>query len=165
MKKNTVLKILFIGIALFTLGCGNARESAATNEGAEAPSFMVTALDGKEVSFDTYLKKDPILLVFFATWCPPCRKEVPELIRLQGEYGAKGLKILAVSLDDSRSKVESFVKGKNITYTVFHDGNGTAGRLYNVLGIPTNILINKKGVITFRQHRLPSPKEIESVLI
>jgi peroxiredoxin len=163
MKKR-IYAIFIVFMILFTVGCDGVGATSSMNQGSQALDIAAVTLEGKPVQLSTYLKKEPVLLVFFATWCPPCRNEVPKLIELEQQYGSRGLKIIALSVDDSRDPVENFVKEKGISYTVWHDDGGKASNQYGVLGIPTNILIDKKGVIVYRQYALPTTKVIESVL-
>ena len=158
-----MLKLSYICCIILSLSCTNAT-GISGDKGTEALNFAATDLNGNPVAFGAFLGKEPIFLVFFATWCPPCRTEVSELVRINDEYTAKGLKVLAVSVDNSRTVLPGFIKETGINYTVWHDADKEAGRVYKIVGIPTNILIDRGGIITFRQHHPPSSKEIESIL-
>ncbi|MBI4335889.1 MAG: TlpA family protein disulfide reductase, partial [Candidatus Omnitrophica bacterium] len=98
---------------------------------------------------------------FWATWCPSCREEIPELRDLNKEYKDKGLKILAVDIGESQKKVDSFAKQQGIEYTILLDLDNRVANQYGVMGIPTNILIDKEGNIAYRgtspppEHLLP----------
>jgi len=148
---------------VISISCTNAT-ATPRGEGDLAANFTSSDMKGNPVSLGDYIGKDPMLLVFFATWCPPCSREVPDLNNINNEYSERGLKVVAVSLDNSRSVLPNFIQRNGINYTVWHDGNRTAAREYEVVGIPTNILINREGVISFRAHRTPSSKEIETML-
>jgi len=161
MKK--VLHLVVAGLIVLSCGCVQAG-SAGVFEGRAYQNFNAKDLDGKDVSLDQSIGDGPVLLVFFATWCPPCRKEVPELIKLNDEFKDKGLKIVATSLDNSVRVLPGFIKKNGINYTVWHDGEKAGATAYEVKGIPTNILIDSDGTIQFRGHHPPSKKEIESLL-
>ena len=90
--------------------------------------------------------KGKVLIVdFFATWCPPCRQEIPGFIALQNKYGAKGLSIVGISVDEGPiNVVESFAKEMGINYTVYHGGSTVAGK-YRIWAIPTTYIYDKQG--------------------
>lgn len=160
MKKAAAM--LLILMSCFSFLCPQVY-SAQANPGDTAPSFSAVDVDGNKKDFSEYLSKNaPIMLVFFATWCPPCRKEVPELVKIKKKYASQGLEMLAVSVDSSRKVLPRFIEKRGINYDVWQGGEGA--RIYNVVGIPTNILIDKNGKIAYRSHRPPSGKEIEKVL-
>ena len=90
--------------------------------------------------------KGKVLIVdFFATWCPPCRQEIPGFVALQNKYGAKGLSIVGVSVDEGPSSVvQSFAQEMGINYTVYHGGSDVAQH-YRVRAIPTTYIYDKNG--------------------
>jgi peroxiredoxin len=148
---------------MFSFGCADASQNNLF-VGKDATSFVAQDLDGKDVDLAKYIGKEPVLLVFFATWCPPCRKEVPELISINNMYKDQGLKLIATSLDNSAKVLPGFINKNKIDYTVLHDGNKEGQRAYQVQGIPTNILIDRSGVIKYFAYSPPSEKDIESLL-
>jgi peroxiredoxin len=91
-----------------------------------------------------------VLLNFWATWCPPCRKEVPSMVELYEKLKDKGFEIVAVSVDRSRSDVVSFVKEYNMNFTVLHDVDSAVSKQYGVFRYPETFIVDRKGVI--RQH-------------
>lgn len=112
-----------------------------------APSFVLTDLNGIETRLAD-LKGKLILLNFWATWCEPCRKEMPDLERLWQTYRHKGLVVLAVSEDggDTRS-VTRFVAKHRLSYTVSVDRDGELATRYQVSGLPATYLIDRQGNI------------------
>ncbi len=118
--------------------------------GTKAPNFTVPTLDGKSFTLKDCFKKPGkvVLLDIWATWCPPCRMEIPHLIKLQKKYANKGVVIVGVAIDADKGDVKSFAKKQKINYTVCHDPNAkTVGKSYQVQGIPATYIIDKKGVI------------------
>ena len=91
-----------------------------------------------------------VLLNFWATWCPPCRKEVPSMVKLYNQFKGKGFEIVAVSVDRSRDDVVKFVKEQNMTFTVLHDVDSTTAQGYGVFRYPETFIIDRNGKI--RQH-------------
>ena len=86
-----------------------------------------------------------LILDFFATWCPPCRQEIPGFVDLQNKYGAKGLSVVGISVDEGPSNVvENFSKEMGINYRVYHGGSDV-GSKYRIRAIPTTFIYNKQG--------------------
>jgi len=97
------------------------------------------------------LPEGKVMLVnFWATWCPPCRKEVPSMVKLYNNLKDKGFEIVAVSVDRGRSEVEQFVKDNDMNFTVLHDKNSEVAKQYGVFRYPETFIIDKKGIV--RQH-------------
>lgn len=117
--------------------------------GAKAPDFTLKDVSGKDVSLSSF-KGKPVLLNFWATWCPYCRKERAHLNALYKEYRDRGLIILSVSTDQSAAKVKEYLKQTPAEFTVLSDSSGTASSLYSVGGLPTSYLINRDGIIKHR---------------
>ena len=118
--------------------------------GTKAPTFTVPTIDGKSFTLKDCFKKPGkvVLLDIWATWCPPCRMEIPHLINLQKKYANKGVVFVGVAIDADKGDVKSFAKKQKINYTVCHDPNAkTVGKSYQVQGIPATYIIDKKGVI------------------
>ena len=136
--------------------------STTTAAFGQTQDFTLPSVTGQTHTLSQYQGKNPVLLVFFATWCPPCNREVPHLVDLQKTYGGRGLKILAVDVAESEDAVRQFVREKEINYTVLLDPKGETADQYHVNGIPTNILIDKNGEVKFEGHSIP--KNIEDVL-
>ncbi len=90
------------------------------------------------------------LLNFWATWCPPCRKEVPSMVKLYHQLKDKGFDIIAVSVDRSRDDVINFVQEYHMSFTVLHDANAQVSAQYGVFRYPETFIVDKNGVI--RQH-------------
>lgn len=105
------------------------------------------AVTGKKISSEDFRGKS-LLVVFFATWCPPCVQEIPNLIDLQNEYGENGFSVIAISVDtDGKQVVQKLVKRKKINYPVLMaDGDITKG-FGGVYGIPTSFLVNSRGTV------------------
>ncbi|MEK6645645.1 MAG: TlpA disulfide reductase family protein [Candidatus Firestonebacteria bacterium] len=128
---------------------------AQVNVGDKALDFTLTDLDGKQVSLKNFTNKSAVLLVFSTTWCKYCIEEIPTLNEIQKNYQKKGLKILSIDVNESIKKVASFTQKKNIIYTVLLDEKGEVAKLYDVYGFPTNLIIDKKGIIKYRDYSLP----------
>ncbi|MEW5841976.1 MAG: TlpA disulfide reductase family protein [Bacteroidota bacterium] len=120
---------------------------AAQRTSAQAPDFSLPTTDGKILKLSS-LKGKVVIIDFWATWCPPCRKGIPDLIELKKKYGSKGLEIVGVSVDtDTKNQVVGFIKDKGINYPVVY-GNQNVTELYGgIEAIPTTFIIDKQGKI------------------
>ncbi len=133
--------------------------------GQKASPFKLLAIDGKEIALESFAKDKVTLLVFGATWCPSCRHEIPILKEYHNELKDDGLKILSIDIQESKKKVNSFVKKNRINYPVALDSNAEAARLYKVVGIPLNIILDKNGVIRYKANRPPGKEILEKLLL
>ena len=114
--------------------------------GKKAPEFKARDLSGKSVSLSSF-KGKPILLNFWATWCPYCREERPYLNSLHKEYKDKGLVIIAVSVDKSEETVRKFLKKMPLDFIILHDNDNAASGLYGVYSLPTSFTVDRNGII------------------
>jgi peroxiredoxin len=126
-----------------------------------APDFILKDLSQKKVKLSDY-KGKVVILNFFATWCPPCRAEIPDLIKLYRLNKEKGLVVLGVSLDMDVSPqgLVTFVKGMKIPYPILM-GTADLAEKYQVNGVPTTILINREGKVHTRYDGLVSASRFE----
>ncbi len=120
--------------------------SANPAQAQTAPDFTLTSLDGKPVKLSDYRGK-LVLLDFWATWCTPCRAEIPRFIDWQQKYGAQGLVVLGVSMDDSSKDAADYAREMKITYPVVMGTPQVADSYGGVLGLPVNLLISRDGRI------------------
>ncbi len=170
MSKKMFLRTCFLSalmlVAAGLLGCGGEKESnpgkktaqtsgtqqlkESPEEGFLAPDFSLPDLSGKSVTLSDFRGK-VVLLNFWATWCPPCRREIPSLIRLYQLRRDKEFEIVAVSVDRiSPSKVASFVANYQMSFPVLVNPRGHVGQRYWTRAIPSSFLLDKKGVIRWK---------------
>jgi thiol-disulfide isomerase/thioredoxin len=110
----------------------------------EAPEFEIADIDGNSVTLSSYRGK-VILLNFWATWCPPCRAEMPSMQRLYESLEGEAFEIVAVDLQESERAVRDFVKEYGLTFPVLIDSTGKVGATYGARSIPTTYLVDADG--------------------
>ena len=111
-----------------------------------APDFQLQSLDGQTISLGD-LRGKPVLINFWATWCPPCRSEMPYIQEIYEEWTDKGLLVLAINIGESASTVEDFMQSNSLSFTVLLDTKQDIAQRYNITGIPTTFFIDKDGII------------------
>lgn len=133
------------------------------------PDFESSALGGGRVALHELLARGPVLLNFWALWCKPCLKELPELDHLQREYGDRGFTVLAVNGDSpvDVTRVAPFVKSRGYTFPVVTDLDGRLRRRFQVNALPTAILLDGQGRIvwTNQGYRPGDEKTLEAKLL
>ncbi|WP_282174194.1 TlpA disulfide reductase family protein [Cytobacillus firmus] len=118
-------------------------------KGSLAPDFELTDMEGNPAKLSDYRGK-AVLLNFWASWCPPCRAEMPHMEKLYKKYKDKKFDILAVNLTNTEKNngdAEKFVKELGLTFTIPMDVKGTVGADYNIMAYPTSYFIDSDGVI------------------
>jgi len=108
--------------------------------------FSLPSLNGESVALSSY-KGSVVILNFWATWCPPCRAEMPSMETLYKRFQNQGLTILAVDLGETAAAVRQFIKNNNYTFPVLLDLKSNVGSLYGVRAIPASYIIDREGKI------------------
>ncbi len=154
MKKGVFL--VFISFAVGTYLITHHRQKAAEPSLREAkdlrpfaPEFVLTDLAGQKLDLDTYRGKI-VLLNFWATWCAPCRAEIPRFVALQHKYHGLGLRIIGISLDDDPKSAHAFLQEFKINYPVAIGDAELAQRYGGILGLPVSFLIGFDGRINVK---------------
>lgn len=118
--------------------------------GSKAPDFTAYTLDSvpKQKTLADY-RGQVLMINVWATWCLPCRVEMPSIEALHKSYGPRGLKIVAISIDDpgTEATIRAFVKQYNLTFEILHDPKGKITEAYDITGYPETFIIGKDGVI------------------
>ena len=142
MKKTFIL--FAVAYLAMVANCAYARNMSV---GDKAQDFSLPDLNGKSVSLRDILKsKQPVAFVFWASWCPECRRQLPEINAVAKNYKGK-VQFYSINTNDSRSDAETYVKSEGIDFPALIDVPGEVADSYGILGVPTVILIGADGVV------------------
>ena len=144
--------------AIFVLGSFSCRKDPGPQVGDLAPGFTLPDLEGQLHELAD-LSGRVVVLNYWATWCPPCVDEMPSLQKLHEALGAKGLSVVAVSVDERFEDIGRFVETFELTFTILHDPSGRIERRYQTLAVPESFLVGRDGVI---YKRVPGATEWDS---
>ena len=155
--KATVIFLLAMLIAGFTifLAIGVMGTTPATSRsgkelvGKTAPSFVAPKVGGQLVSLENY-KNKPLVLNFWASWCPPCRDETPGMERIWRKYEDQGVVILGINVQDGEKEAERYISEFGVTFSNALDLDGSITVDYGVTGLPVTFFIDNDSVVTGR---------------
>ncbi len=153
MKRLTVMLLLMM-LAFVVAGCSRSDEKSKEKttaskavEGAMAPDFTARDLAGKEVKLSD-LRGKVVLVNFWATWCPPCREEIPSMVKLNQAMAGKPFQMIALSIDEGgKGAIEQFFAKSGQTLPAYLDGEQKVAARYGITGVPETFVVDKKGVI------------------
>jgi thiol-disulfide isomerase/thioredoxin len=139
---------LLFGVCLVSSRASAADQDTTSLKGKPAPDISLKTTDDKDFKLSE-LKGDVVVLDFWATWCPPCRKSLPHLNKVANnkELAEKGLKVFAVNSQETKAEAKDFASKNNYTFTMPLDAKGDAGKSYLVVGIPTTVIVGRDGSI------------------
>ena len=138
--------------------------SVGIDVGQKAFPFKLLTVKGKEIELGSFAKDKVTLLMFSTTWCPSCRHEIPILKEYYSELKDDGLNVLGIDIKESVKKVKSLVDKMQINYPVALDSDEKVRKLYKVVGIPLNIILDKNGVIVYKENKPPSKEFLKGLL-
>ena len=145
--------VTLLGVGLYLASTRLGAELFPLRIGSSAPDFRAVALtsDSTTKRIGDY-RGEVVLLNIWATWCEPCRVEMPSMQRLQKTLGPKGLRIVAVSVDDpgTRDRINAFTQELGLTFEILHDAPGRIQRDYQTTGVPETFIIGRDGRVRRR---------------
>jgi len=162
MRKKTIFFSLLLAVFLnvFFPVASVAEIETGIEIGDKAPDFTLSTLDGEEVQLSDF-EGEEILLNFWATWCPPCREEMPDI---QKFYDQHDVTVLAVNLTDTemnKENVNVFIEEFEFTFPILMDEEAEISNLYRVNPIPVSYMLDSDGVI---QHKAYGPMDYETMV-
>ena len=127
--------------------------SEQIKKGEVVPAFALTDLEGKQVTLEQILNgKKAVLINFWATWCPSCRREIPQLMELEKKWQAESFSVVGIDVGESPEKVRSYKDKNGITYPILLDGESKTSGHYGVVGLPMSFLLDSKGRLIGQYH-------------
>jgi len=138
--------------ALLFAACSRSENPPARVEiGQEAPPYAARALNGDSVSL-ALLRGKPVLLNVWATWCLPCKEEIPYLESLHGKHAAQGLQIIGVSVDarGDEAKINEFARDFSMSYPIWRDPDERVNSRFLAIGVPSTYLIDRNGILRWK---------------
>jgi thiol-disulfide isomerase/thioredoxin len=166
LRRACLIGLLLTGFTCLKMASAFAQEASSAK--TPAPGWKLTDLNGRNVSFSDFRGK-VVILDFWATWCVPCRVEIPHFVELQKQYGAKGLAVIGVSLDEQGPDVvKRFVKQFEVNYSMVIGNEKMAEKYGGIVALPTTFVIDRQGRIV-SQHigydeKAVFEREIQSLL-
>ncbi|MFN3742515.1 MAG: TlpA disulfide reductase family protein [Anaerolineales bacterium] len=145
-----ILGLLWIGFSADRSLSSTAGHIPAPRKGFLAPDFTLETLEGQSIRLND-LRGRVVVLNFWATWCPPCRAEMPTLEKISREYQGQEVVILGINstIQDDMNAIPGFVTQRGITFPILLDKSGKATRLYEIRALPTTFFIGPDGIIRF----------------
>ena len=142
-------RVIFIGLAA-VLACSKPQPEIG-GVGQAVPAYSAIDMAGDSVHVAS-LRGDVVLLNVWATWCIPCRKEIPELQALHESYSGRGLRVLGVSVDQAGADadVADFARAFGMTYPILRDPDETISMLFAIPGVPASFLVDREGIVQWR---------------
>lgn len=150
--KQRILYLLMAGVFLLALSSCNKSDSGKKTSGAKenapAPEISVTAITDGSVLKLSELKGKVVLLNFWATWCPPCREELPSMMKLNKAMTGRPFQMVAVSIDEGgKPAIDSFFKESGFMVPTYLDSESKAAKSYGITGVPETFIVDKRGII------------------
>lgn len=129
--------------------------------GKQSPNITLAAIDGKQI---TVGKSGKLTIInFWATWCPPCREEMPELDNFSRLHG-QTLEFYAINIQESGDKVTEFLKQNKFAMPVLLDNDGSIAKIFRINAIPTTLVMDKNGIIKYRKSGGVTQSELEGII-
>lgn len=152
------IKSYFFGLIL----CASFAMPLEAKELSQAPDFTLNDTRQESVTLSSYKGKSAVLLFFWATWCPFCREELKTLNSRYADLVKDNVEVLAIDIGESQYRVEKFIRSYALLFRMLLDKDSSVAYSYDIVGVPTLVLIDKKGKVVFQGHTFP--KEYKKLL-
>ncbi len=166
---KTIKTNLLLVLLLSLIACGNKEQQpngvnakpVGLLKGYIAPNFSTEDIDGNKIELYS-LRGNVVLLDFWASWCPPCRQSIPELLKINNDYKSKNFKMIGISIDYSMEDLKKFLAEKSVNWTQIYDNSYDVNQHYNIDAIPHIYLLNKQGEIIYTGY--PDPITLRKLI-
>ena len=142
--RNTIIALVFSAFAASSL-------ASSGMEGQQAPDFALKSSTGENLRLSEY-RGDVVMINFWATWCGPCRQEMPLLDELYNRYQRVGFNLLGVNIDDDSRRAMQMAEELGIDFPVLFDATKEVSRLYEVEAMPVTVLVDREGTVRYVHH-------------
>jgi peroxiredoxin len=142
--KNTIIALVFSALAASSL-------AASGLEGQTAPDFALRSASGDNLRLSEY-RGNVVMINFWATWCGPCRQEMPLLDELYDRYERVGFNLLGVNIDDDSSRAMQMVEELGVGFPVLFDARKEVSKLYDVEAMPVTVILDRQGTVRYVHH-------------
>lgn len=151
MKRFVLYALILSAVVLTMTGCNKKKEEVSgvveVRENKPVPEITVNSLTNVPLKLSE-LKGKVVLLNFWATWCPPCREEIPSMVKLNSAMAGKPFQMVAISIDEGGvPDIEAFFKESGYSLPAFTDPGGVAVKAYGITGVPESFVIDKNGIL------------------
>ena len=153
-EKMKPMTFVYVSVLLISMWPGI---TLGAEVGDPVPGFETQSIEGTAINLETIKGRNSLFLVFWATWCETCKKEIPKLKEIYSTYGPKGMTFLAVntSINDSLKKAKRYVEKYEIPYPVIFDAGSEITKRFAVRGTPTIFIVDRQGIIRYRSADVP----------
>ena len=170
---KTILLTIVLILLSSSVAISQEKEKVKIIEGMKAPTFYLQDLDGGEIFLSdlvgepiaSYKKRGAekvVILSFFATWCVPCKAEIPELEKIYLEYSDKNLIVFLIDVEEKKEIVTSFINSLGVNLPILMDKYGKITEKYGIVSIPALFIIDKDGIVRFVSHSFKNVEEFRT---
>jgi peroxiredoxin len=149
--RNEIMKIrkICMGLALSAFAAVSLASSGLT--GQPAPDFALKSSTGANLRLSEY-RGDVVMINFWATWCGPCRQEMPLLDELSSRYERVGFKLLGVNIDDDSNRAMAMIEELGVSFPVLFDARKEVSKMYDVSAMPVTVIVDREGTVRYVHH-------------
>jgi peroxiredoxin len=137
-----------LALTVLTVVATMTAAAATLQTGAPAPAFQLNSNAGKALALADF-RGQIVLLNFWASWCGPCRQEMPILEQLNRQYHGKGVTLLGVNVEPDSAAAVQWLKATPVTFPILFDTDSKVSKLYEVAGMPNTVIIDRKGLVRY----------------
>ena len=154
-KRICAVILIVVGVYFVVSGVVNSAYAQPNEIIETGVDFSLKDLDGNNITLSDFRNKKPVLLFFWTSWCFFCRGELSSLNRIYPQLQSEDIEILAIDIQENKAKVERFLRRNPVAFKVLLDSDAEVAYSYGLIGVPTFVLVNKRGEIVFQDNFFP----------